>query len=322
MISLSIITLSIYGAIIENIISGAPRQLLLSNIMIAIVLTLLVATRKIWQKNRLFINRLFMAFTFVILPLVWVNSKGVMGAQPVYMAFVVLLISLILDPPWAIFLGISNILIVDLLIFLEYLKILQFQEFTFPSTLLISNLIHYTLVYLMLCGIGIAFKKNYSDFQDQYLRLSIIDDLTQLYNRRYLIKSLGQLVSETRRHGNAFSVLFIDINDFKRVNDLEGHLVGDRVLVALGKLIQGELRQYDIAGRYGGDEFMILLPHTAENDAEHISKRLMDAFQLQAGNLTAQPISLAIGVIVPNKKSVEQIIKDADAAMYKKKVTQ
>jgi diguanylate cyclase (GGDEF)-like protein len=171
----------------------------------------------------------------------------------------------------------------------------------------------------MLLGIGITFKKNYISFQEEHYRLSVFDDLTQLNNRRYLIESLNQLVSESKRHHESFSVLFIDIDRFKLVNDIEGHMVGDAVLIMLGKLINDGLREYDIAGRYGGDEVMILLPHTKVEDASVIAKRISTNFNQSIKAITEQPISLSIGVVASDDKTSQEIIKAADKAMYSKK---
>jgi len=242
-----------------------------------------------------------------------------MGAQPVYMAFVILLITLILDTLWASLLSIANMVIVAVLMLLESFEILKFMDISLPRELLISNLIHYSIVYLMLFGMGLVFKKNYKQFQHQYYRLSVIDDLTQLYNRRFLFESLEKLVSESQRHGQGFSILFINIDQFKQVNDREGHLVGDAVLRCLGEIIKNELRLYDIGGRYGGDEIMILLPHTTLEDARCIAERLKSKFVHQIASITQEPISLSSGLIESDNKTVEDIIKSADEAMYNQK---
>lgn len=314
-----IITLSIYLAIGENILTKAPFSLILSNSLVALIITTLAVTHKRWQMNKVLIRWLFIAFSFVILPLVWFNSKGSFGAQPVYMAFFIILLTLVLDRFWALILSVATMGIVALLMLLEHFRVIAFMPVSLPRDLILSNLLHYMIVYIMLMGVGITFKNNYNDFQKEHYRLSVYDDLTQLNNRRYLISSLGQLVSETKRHHQPFSVLFIDIDHFKLVNDREGHVVGDSVLELLGKVINDGLREYDIAGRYGGDEIMVLLPHTKTEDAFSIANRISMTFDQEVKVITQQPVSLSIGVVDGDDKTKEEIIQSADEAMYLKK---
>lgn len=318
-VALWIITFAIYLAIGENILTRAPHSLILANTAVALIITVLAATHKKWQRDKIVIRGIFIAFCFVILPVVWFTSKGAFGAQPVYMAAFIVLIALVLDQFWATILSLATMCIVVGLMLLEYFDVIVFMKVNLPRELILSNLIHYMIVYIILMGIGITFKKNYISFQEEHYRLSVFDDLTQLNNRRYLIQALSQLVSETQRHHQSFSVLFIDIDCFKLVNDIEGHVVGDAVLVMLGRLINEGLREYDIAGRYGGDEIMILLPHTKMADASVIANRISMTFNQSVKEITQQPVSLSIGVVDGDDKTAEEIIRSADEAMYFKK---
>lgn len=318
-IALWVINVSIYFAILENLFSHAPISLIYSNSVIASIMTGLVFTHSKWRKNKTLIRWFFIVFCYVIFPLVWLNSKGAMGAQSLYMAFFIVLATLILDYKWAGIISASTVGIVAALMLGEYFDLIRFSYTTPLKNLILSNLIHYIIVYVMLIAIGIAFKFNYSNFQREYYRLSVQDELTGLNNRRFLIKVLNQMVSETKRHQQPFSVLFIDIDNFKLVNDHDGHHVGDQVLILLGKIITGGLREYDIGGRYGGDEIMVLLPHTKLMDAKIISSRIENAFNEQVETITKQPVSLSIGIIENENKSTEEIIRSADEAMYLKK---
>ena len=318
-IALWVINVSIYFAILENLFSHAPISLIYSNAMIASILTGLVLTHSKWRKNKILIRWFFIVFCYVIFPMVWLNSKGAMGAQSLYMAFFIVLTTLILDYKWAGIISASTVGIVAILMLVEYFGLINFSYNTPVKDIILSNLIHYIIVYVMLIAIGIAFKFNYSNFQREYYRLSVQDELTGLNNRRYLIKVLSQLISETKRHQQPFSVLFIDIDNFKLVNDHDGHYVGDQVLTLLGKIITDDLREYDIGGRYGGDEIIVLLPHTKLIDAKTISSRIESAFNEQVKTITKQPVSLSIGIIENENKSVEEIIRSADQAMYLKK---
>src|SRR5437667_9079601 len=103
--------------------------------------------------------------------------------------------------------------------------------------------------------------------------LTITDDCTGLYNARHLYKTLEAEVYRSSRFGYEFSVLFIDLDHFKTVNDTHGHLIGSKLLAEIGYLIKAQLRLIDFALRYGGDEFVVLLPQTGQDSALVVARR-------------------------------------------------
>src|SRR6266403_3862939 len=109
--------------------------------------------------------------------------------------------------------------------------------------------------------------------------LTITDDVTGLFNARHLYKTLETEVYRSARFGYEFSVIFIDLDHFKQVNDTKGHLVGSRLLAEVGYLIKAQLRLIDFAFRYGGDEFVVLLPQTGKDAAINVAKRLRDSLR-------------------------------------------
>src|ERR1700684_4714347 len=106
--------------------------------------------------------------------------------------------------------------------------------------------------------------------------LTITDDCTGLYNARHLYKTLEIEVYRSPGFGYEFSVLFIDLDHFKSVNDTHGHLIGSKLLAEIGYLVKAQLRLIDFAFRYGGDEFVVLLPQTGKDQALVVAKRLRD----------------------------------------------
>src|SRR6478672_7091687 len=112
--------------------------------------------------------------------------------------------------------------------------------------------------------------------------LTITDDCTGLYNARHLYKTLDSEVYRSARFGHEFTVLFIDLDHFKQVNDTHGHLVGSKLLSEVGYSIKAHLRLIDSAFRYGGDEFVILLPQTSKDAALVVARRLLDLFRNSA----------------------------------------
>lgn len=151
------------------------------------------------------------------------------------------------------------------------------------------------------------------------------DPLTDMWNRRYFEERLKEEHSRCTRGGlgRCFSVLIIDINFFKDINDRHGHLVGDEVLKWVGSFLGSHLRAHDIACRTGGDEFMVLLPDVAARDVGRVVQRLRA--ELERANWSrALPVSLSIGSASWPESSVscESLLASADAAMYEDKRAQ
>src|SRR5215831_19554545 len=151
--------------------------------------------------------------------------------------------------------------------------------------------------------------------------LTITDDCTGLFNARHLYKTLETEVYRSARFGYEFSVLFIDLDHFKQVNDTHGHLIGSKLLAEIGYLVKAQLRLIDYAFRYGGDEFVVLLPQTGKDAALVVAKRLLESmrdteFLKQEGlNLNVRA-SLGLATYPDDAKSAHEIIRQADEMMY------
>src|SRR5438309_8498387 len=156
--------------------------------------------------------------------------------------------------------------------------------------------------------------------------LTITDDCTGLYNARHLYKTLEAEVYRSARFGHEFSVIFIDLDHFKSVNDTHGHLVGSKLLAEVGYLIKSHLRLIDYAFRYGGDEVVILLPQTSKDAALIVAKRLLESMREsrylldEMLNLNIRA-SLGLATYPDDAKSAHEIIRQADEMMYSVKNT-
>ncbi len=154
-------------------------------------------------------------------------------------------------------------------------------------------------------------------------RLTITDDLTKLYNYRYLMKYLEADVKRCLRYKKKVSLLFIDVDGFKRINDTFGHLVGSQALAEMGQVFKGIVRDTDVVGRYGGDEFVIVLPETPLNGAMVIAERIrkkVEECEFVAQNLSIRlTVSLGVANCPKHTLTAEGLIKKADAAMYRAK---
>jgi diguanylate cyclase (GGDEF)-like protein len=151
--------------------------------------------------------------------------------------------------------------------------------------------------------------------------LTITDDVTGLYNARHLYKTLETEVYRSARFGYEFTVLFIDLDHFKQVNDTHGHLIGSKLLAEIGYLIKAQLRLIDYAFRYGGDEFVVLLPQTGKDSALVVARRLRDSLRTsmfckeESLNLNVRA-SIGVATYPHDAKTPHDVIRQADEMMY------
>ena len=166
-----------------------------------------------------------------------------------------------------------------------------------------------------------ALQDSLKHVNQQLWELSTVDPLTKLYNRRFFMQALEGEFKRSKRYQVALSFVMVDIDHFKKLNDTYGHQVGDEVLQQVGRIIRESVRTTDTPGRYGGEEFCVLLPHTDPEGGVQLAARLHEAIRsatirTQSGDLR---ITVSVGVSCTaggEVKSPEELIHIADEALY------
>lgn len=151
---------------------------------------------------------------------------------------------------------------------------------------------------------------------------SIIDQLTQVYNRSHIMKVFADAFAQTNRYDHIFSCILLDIDDFKAINDNHGHPTGDLVIKETAKHIASQLRETDSLGRYGGEEFLIILPNTTAIEAERVSEKIRKTVAEAAIGKQQLCVTISLGVsdtLIDAPKSQDELLHKVDVALYEAK---
>lgn len=146
--------------------------------------------------------------------------------------------------------------------------------------------------------------------------LATIDELTEIFNRRAIMNQLHQEIERATRYELNLAILLIDIDYFKRINDTDGHAMGDRVLRNVALVIKSNLRETDYVGRYGGEEFLVVMPHQTREGAETVAERLRGAVENGDGHGATMPVTISIGVAFWDHYTREALLFIADKNLY------
>lgn len=155
--------------------------------------------------------------------------------------------------------------------------------------------------------------------RDLLLEMATHDQLTGLYNRHYLSDVLDKKVSQIKRHSEPLSVIIVDIDHFKKVNDTFGHLMGDKILKAIANVMDESARKGDVAARFGGEEFIIVLDNCTVNDALVKAENLRSTIQGLYPQDIAVTASFGVAQLDDDMQGYEDLLKNADTALYSAK---
>lgn len=150
------------------------------------------------------------------------------------------------------------------------------------------------------------------------------DPLTGLYNRRHFGRVIEQLFAEAHRYGKDLACVMIDLDGYKQLNDRYGHQVGDQLLTVAGKVISANMRRMDVAARYGGDEFILLLPHAGAEEAAGVADRIREEFRVASATVLHRELNVTMSIGIGSLAGdgpigPDQLVARADAAMYQAK---
>jgi diguanylate cyclase (GGDEF)-like protein len=166
-------------------------------------------------------------------------------------------------------------------------------------------------------------KKMVEDRTFELRKLSSTDQLTCIANRRALFDRGAMEFFREERHGGSLSLILLDCDHFKKINDTYGHLVGDKVLQHICRVVEKQIREVDLLARYGGEEFVIILPHCNLKGAEENAKRIMLALAANPvvidGLSIKVTVSIGVATVLVTHSSFEQLLSDADKAMFNAK---
>jgi diguanylate cyclase (GGDEF)-like protein len=190
------------------------------------------------------------------------------------------------------------------------------DAFTTDDLDLLTSIATYTTVAIQ--------RSEYHRKSEELKRISITDSLTGLLNRRYFQERLAEEIERFKRHKLPFSLVMIDIDDFKKLNDTYGHMVGDEALVATARAIRKSIRAIDVAARYGGEEFTVILPQTPKRHAKTQALRIGDTvgqtvIRSVTGDTLHLTVSLGVASFPDDADHLEDLLRRADQALYEAK---
>jgi diguanylate cyclase (GGDEF)-like protein len=195
---------------------------------------------------------------------------------------------------------------------------LKGETFSDEDMLLMSSFSSYAAIALE--------RSLYYSLAGQLRELSVTDSLTDLFNRRYFEERLYEELNRSDRHALSFSLLMIDIDDFKIFNDSEGHLAGDDILKAISSILKECVRMTDVVARFGGEEFTVIMPQTLKQEAKIVAERIRESVkegipgtrrQFQRGAVT---VSIGVAMFPEDGRDRRSLLRSADRALYMAKM--
>ncbi len=260
-----------------------------------------------------------MFFAIIYVPFSYTTTPGTYSAMPYLLILVIFIMAIIAVKKYEYIFAFIIIIESIILFRLEITRPELFDTYTDPVYRINDLSINFVVVTVAILLTIIFVMKRFSVYNEQIYDISIRDSLTGLYNKRYFDEYSQMEYNRSIRMASKFSIIFIDINNFKRINDEYGHQKGDEVLQNVGQILKDNMRSYDVSARYGGDEFIVILPNTNQNEAEELAGRLEQEFCESLKAYDALKIAVGLGVTDSTEKTLEEVIGVADNLLYRDK---
>lgn len=271
-------------------------------------------------KYRRIIKFGFMIFlTNIYLPMAWLTSPGSFSAMSFYSVLLIFISLILAERYWEFLIPFIGLLEMILLLSYEPLHTEQYQLYAPMNARAIDLCINFSVVIITLFIISLTLNRYFDDEHQKLFKTSITDPLTKVFNRRYLFQRLEEVHFIASKYGTTFTLLMIDINHFKQINDTYGHNIGDQILSELGTVLIHSSRNQDIPARFGGDEFILLLPDTNYEQASIVAERITTAFKPTCEQYADIFLDLAIGITENHNLEISAILQLADEQLYKHK---
>lgn len=314
--------------------------------IIGFITTLLMGAISLFNKDYILIGTLFLSAILFASPFILKSNQQITSSVVLYTLYS-LMIYLVLSggshgtgPIWIFIVpsvtffiqglkrGIVDIIIFSSAVILAFyltknLNIYHYQPPELPLRVIISF-----IVVALLSGVYEYFRDSYSKkiiaLAKKNEMLATIDPLTELPNRRYTIEQIKYEKIKNQRNKNTMSLMLCDVDDFKKINDKHGHHIGDKALVHLAQIFTKSIREQDIVCRWGGEEFLFMLPNTNKENAKLLADKIH--LNIHKSPLTIEnktfPITISIGVAeVVYDRNIELDIQEADNLLYHAKST-
>lgn len=304
-----------------NLMNARPVINLILPLCAAGVISLLYLIAK-KEDYRYYVKLFMMVFlTNIYLFVAWKTSPGSYSAMSFYAVLLIFVSILLSEKGQEYLIPVIGLFEMIYLLFTEPQFPNQYKVYSSLSARAFDLSINFTVVVIIFFVIIITLNLYFDDEHQRLFKTSITDQLTGIYNRRYLYHQLEFIHGAVKSNQflDAYSLLMIDINHFKKINDNYGHPVGDEVLVALGNILKSSCRKNDFPTRFGGDEFILVLPNTNAIEAQLVADRINEAFSPLALKYYEEGLSLGIAVATYNGQTIEEMIQQADDHLYKTK---
>lgn len=258
-------------------------------------------------------------------PVLWMYNGGSTGGSQYILIFIGILAAIVNTGRLRYYLLIAFVLLLSGLISLEYLYPETITCFTSPAQRYVSVLFGFNISALTVVLLFAVFADGYRLEQSrvkQYAQnmeeIAITDGLTGLYNHRFVRQRLEEEISKARRYKRKLSVIMLDIDHFKKLNDTQGHQYGDYVLKQIAEILRQSIRNTDTIGRYGGEEFIIVCSETGLAESYMLANRLRAEIERSQFKRQLQ-VTISGGVAELHEEDIQQLVEKADRCLYSAK---